>query len=702
MNMKHIEFGDNRLSFALVLMAVAYLFSMAIRMIWVYQMGDVQSYFWNGELMINTNDGYYFGAAAQKALEDLHLYNPRLPDWVGEGVVFFTVLLTKYTPFSLDTVILYLPAIVSSIVVVPIILIGRLYGSALFGFFAALIGSIAWSYYNRTMTGYYDTDMFSAMMPMFILYFLLATLETEKRVYMLLSALSIMIYPFLYDSGLSLIYAMGLLYMGYMVVFHRNDTFTWHSIILIAVALMGMPVWIKFALIVGLYVLFLKTAFAQQKLMIAAGIMVLLFLYTGNVFSLIWAKFSVYFYRGVDESGGLRFYEVAQTVREAGTIEFEMMANRISGSVPGVLAALIGYVILVIRHRGFILALPLIGIGVFSLWGGLRFTVYAVPVAAISVVYLFYFAAKQLKQPLARYGIVAALTALMLWPNIKHIVEYKVPTVFTVPEVEALQTLSQTGTPKDYVLTWWDYGYPIWYYGDKNTLIDGGKHNHDNFIVSRMLCGDSEREAARLGRLAVEAYVGADYKKPAADILFRNNEPDQVDPNAFLEELRYSDVTMPEATRDIFLFLPLRMLDIFPTVCTFSNLDLNSGRAYARAFFYTSTGFREEGEMLLLGNGIALDKRKGVVRLGNNEVPLKAFYTVGAGRDGRTLTQQQLVNMRGTLSLVYMASYGRMLLMDDSYLNSNFIQMFVFEKYDPAYYEPVVMTPLVKIYREKR
>lgn len=702
MNMRQIDFGDNRSGFALTLMVAAYLFSLMIRMIWVNQMGDIESFHWHNQLMINTNDGYYFAAAAQKVLEDMHLFNPRLPDWLSSGVVFFTVVITKATGLSLDTVILYLPAVVSSIVVVPVILIGRLYGSALLGFFAALIGSIAWSYYNRTMTGYYDTDMFSAMMPMFILYFLLATLETEKRIFMLLSALSIMIYPFLYDSGLSLIYAMGLLYMGYMVLFHRGEAFTWHSIILIAVALMGVPIAVKLVLIVGLYLLFSKTVFTQQKLMIAAGTAVLIFLYTGNVFSLIWAKFSTYVYRGVDESGGLRFYEVAQTVREAGRIPFEMMANRISGSVPGVLIALAGYIVLVARHRGFILALPLIGIGVFSLWGGLRFTVYAVPVAAISAVYLFYLLAMRLKNLWARYGVVAALTGLMLYPNIMHILEYKVPTVFSTPEVQALDKLSKMGSPKDYVLTWWDYGYPIWYYGDKNTLIDGGKHSHDNFIVSQMMCGESQLESVRLGRMAVEAYVAGEYKKPAADILFRNNEADQVDPNAFLETLRYGDVTLPKSTRDTYLYLPMRMLDIFPTVCTFSNLDLKSGQSYARPLFYVTSRFQQQNGVLLLDNGIALDQSKGTIRLGEQDVPLKTFYTVKLESNGNMAVQSQPIRMDGTLSLVYMASYGRMLLVDDAMLHSNYIQMFVFNHYDPALYEPVVMTPLVKIFKVKQ
>ncbi|MEY3090192.1 MAG: hypothetical protein RL113_508, partial [Pseudomonadota bacterium] len=35
------------------------------------------------------------------------------------------------------------------------------------------------------------------------------------------------------------------------------------------------------------------------------------------------------------------------------------------------IVAFVGYVVLVLRHRAFILALPLIGIGAFALWGGL-------------------------------------------------------------------------------------------------------------------------------------------------------------------------------------------------------------------------------------------------------------------------------------------------------------------------------------------
>jgi len=132
--------------------------------------------------MINTNDGYYFASGAQQALFGMHMDNPRIPSVWSYGTVALTVLLAKITPFSLETITLYLPAIVSSLVVIPIILIGRLFGMTWWGFFSALLGAVVWSYYNRTMVGYYDTDMFSAMAPMFILYFLMkSTMDMTLR-----------------------------------------------------------------------------------------------------------------------------------------------------------------------------------------------------------------------------------------------------------------------------------------------------------------------------------------------------------------------------------------------------------------------------------------------------------------------------------------------------------------------------------------
>lgn len=683
----------------LLFILIAYAFSFIIRLIWVFQFQGNPQFMWHGQLMINTNDGYFFASGAQKWLEGTLANNARVPDLFYTATITLTAFLTKILPVSLDTIILYMPAVISGLVVIPVILIGRLFGLTSVGFFAALLGSIGWSYYNRTMIGYYDTDMFSAMAPMFILYFLLATIKTEKSVFALLSALAFLIYPYLYDQGRAVVYAMGLIYMIYMIILHRKDDFTYHSILLISIGLMDINVWLQFGAIVILFTAIKKGFISVSLAKYSSVVTVFLFLYTGNVFGLILTKMTWYFERGV-EAHGLHFFQVSQTVREAGIIPFETMANRISGSLVGLFAALAGYVVLVIRHKEFILALPLIGIGIFSLMGGLRFTVYAVPVAAISAVFFFHMLAVYAKDKKIYYGILTLLSAAMIYPNITHIVEYKVPTVFMKNEVKVLDDLKKQSSSKDYVIAWWDYGYPIWYYADKNTLIDGGKHNNDNFLVSEILFSTSPLEAARLSRLAVEEYISSGYQI-IANTLFKNGKEDQVDVGEYLDTLRYGDIALPSKTTDIYLYLPLRMIDILPTVKLFSNLDLNTGKPLSKPFFYITRSFENSDTTIQLGRGIALLKQEGVLQIGGQKVPIKEFITVSQNIDGTVSQKRQKININSQLSLVYMQSYKQFLILDQEYMNSLYIQMFVFDQYDKRLFEPVIIDPLVKVYKLK-
>lgn len=690
---------DIKISYLFILISFAYLFSIAIRLIWVYQFNDVESFYWHDQLMISTNDGYYFASGAQKVLEDMHAFNPRIPDMFQYGPVFFTVLFSKITPFSLETIILYIPSIISSLVVIPMILIGRIYGATLFGFFAALIGSIAWSYYNRTMTGYFDTDMFSAMAPMFILYFLLNAIENEKLSSTLYAALAVLIYPFLYDQGQALIYAMGLIFAGYMIIFHRKEAYTYQAIILIFIGLMPFFWVYKIALLAGLYHLFSIWRVKLTYLIGSAILITIVFLYYSNVFELILMRIGKYAIRGVEQEG-LKFYKVSQTVREAGRIPFEVMANRISGSTVGVIASLIGYILLVIKYRPFILALPLIGIGIFSLWGGLRFTVYAVPIAALGAVYLFYVLASFINNNIAKYSLIIILTGAMLYPNITHIIGYKVSTVFNKDEVQTLDQLRQMGSSKDYVITWWDYGYPIWFYADKNTLIDGGKHHHDNYIVSEILTTTSQKEAAYLSRIAVETYVDSNYKI-IADTLFKNRQPDQLDVDLYLDELKSGSIKPPEPTRDIYLYLPLRMINILPTVKIFSNLDLTTGKSKSQPFLFKTTQMTKQNDLIDFGRGIQFDQKKNELIIANKRVPVNSIWTTQYDSKGKLHVNTQTVNASSSLYMIFMQSYNQLLILDSTMFHSTYIQMSILERYDPTLFEPVIKNPWTKIYKLK-
>ncbi len=681
----------------ILLMIIAYTFSIGIRFIWINWASGISEFSWNNQLMINTNDGYYFAASAQNALTHIFDNNPRIAGAWSSATIALTAFLSKF--FSIEAVILVLPIFISSLVVIPMILIGRLFNAPYFGFFSALLASIGWSYYNRTMAGYFDTDMFSAMAPMMIVYFLMATTIKENIVWALLSALSIISYPFLYDQGLSIVYAISLFYMGYMLFFHRRDKFTYFSIALLSIALFAVSLPIKLLLITLLTLAYRYNKLKLKLLGVLAGVTFLFFLINADALSLIWGKIAGYTTQGT-EDGSLHFYAVAQTVREAGHVPFSEIANRISGSMLTLLIAFIGYIALILRHRAFILTLPLIGIGLFSFWGGLRFTIYAVPVAALGAVYFAYMLSALLSNQKLKYTFVTLLTALMLYPNITHILEYQVPTVLTAKEVTSLENLKKIASPKDYTIAWWDYGYPLWFYTHTNTLVDGGKHDHDNFIAAEILTTSSQIEAARLSRIATETYVASNYKE-ISDTLFIPKSGAPLNVSDYLDTLKIdSSFILPQKTRDVYLYLPWRMMDILPTVALFSNLDLNTPDDRQQPFFYASSSIQDTGKTIELGNGITVLKDKNVLKIGNQEVPIKSFYQVGYNATNTLQINEQSFSSAG-INIIYLASYGRFLILDDFYLNSTYIQMFVFEHYDKNLFEPITLDPMTKIYKLK-
>ena len=682
----------------------AYLFSVACRYIWVYQFSGYEPFYWHGQLMINTNDGYFFASGVKNLIDGSMSENMRVPG-MEYGLVSLTYFLAKILPFSLDTITLYMPTFVSSLIVIPLILMMRLYNLTFVGFLAALLASVTWSYYNRMMTGYYDSDMLAFTIPVFIIYFLIKSVKRSDLNAVFIAALLTCFYFYAYDAAYSVIYAMVLGYMIYLIIFYRKAENFYQFFILFTLSSIAMAWELRVALVVIAFVVFKFNLIKEkQQLLIAAVVSAIAFFYFNHVFSAIYVKVFEYIDTGVDKVSSLKFYEVHQTIREAGKIPFETFANRISGSIFSFLIAVAGYVLLVIRKKEFLLFLPLVGIGFFAYMGGLRFTVYAIPALSLGVVYLVYFVVdKLIVKETPKYAVLFFAVVALLYPNIKHIIGYKVPTVFNQEEVKSLDRLKNISTPKDYTLTWWDYGYPIWYYSNTNTLIDGGKHRHDNFIISQILTTDSQTQAANLARLSVEKYVQMQLGfTPVADYIFENNATTPFDVNSILDEMRLSDYKLPKKTRDVYLYLPNRMLNIFPTVAVFSNLDLNSGEKLPNNFFYVSRNFRQVGNKLMLGKGVNFLNTTGEIELGRRKVPVKHFSVVAYDKQGRLHKQDQVLDYNSRLNVVYMKNYNTILVLDDKMYNSVFIQLFVFENYDSELFEPVILDPLVKIYRLKR
>ena len=288
----------------------------------------------------------------------------------------------------------------------------------------------------------------------------------------------------------------------------------------------------------------------------------------------------------------------------------------------------------------------------------------------------------------------------MIYPNITHIIGYKVPTVLNKAEVQDLVKLDKIADSKDYTLTWWDYGYPVWFYSNTNTIIDGGKHQNDNFIISKIMQTTSPEFAANLSRLAVETYVDSNYST-IADTLFKNGKEDQLDPNLLLSELEDGAYKLPNKTRNIYLYLPYRMLRIFPTVAVFGNLDLTTGKAERKISFYPTNAVSNKDGVIAFSNGITFDANKGEITLGQQKMQVKNFIVTQNTKQGEVQLQSQLYHVDGEYAIVYMKSYGTFVVMDSETFKSTYVQMFMLEKYDKNLFELVVSSPYSKIYKLK-
>jgi len=682
-------------------------------MIWVYQFNGYEPFMFHNQFMINTNDGYYYAEGARDILAGFHQDNDLSP--VESAGSLLTAFFAKILPFSFESVILYLPVFLSSLIVVPIILIAKGLKNLEMGLIAALLASIAWSYYNRTMVGYFDTDMLNIVLPLFLLWSIIWAINTNEEKYLLITALDILAYRWWYPQSYSLEFSFFGLILAYTLIFDRKNSYNYKLLAMMMFAMMNISGYIRFPIVLGVFYLLKEKKF-DKYIFYILGVSVIGFFVSGG-FNPILGKLQVYFLdNSVMESNGglqLHFFTVMQTIREAGHIPFETFANRISGHTITFVISIIGYLYLMYKHKIMILALPLVGLGFLASFGGLRFTIYAVPILALGIAFLITEVSSTIQIKKLKYLVMSILTIAILYPNYAHIVAYKVPTVFNKEEVKVLDVLKSKASREDYVISWWDYGYPLRYYADVKTLGDGSKHSGSvNFPLSYMLT-HSQDVAAKMARLDVE-YTEKMFKfvknnKKAIEdknlTIFSNIEEMTKDygytnTNDFLENLT-SDIKLPQKTRDIYFYLPFKMLNILPTIALFSNIDLMTGAKKHSPFIFKSNNFKDDGKLIHFGSNISLNKQTMNLNIGKNRVTLKRFVDVRYDNKMRTIVKKQSINANGQVTLLYLRSYKTFLILDEKTYNSMYIQLMFLENYNPKLYEKVISNPYAKVYKLK-
>jgi dolichyl-diphosphooligosaccharide--protein glycosyltransferase/undecaprenyl-diphosphooligosaccharide--protein glycosyltransferase len=700
--MKFLKLSDDKsgIKLAILFIVFAYLFSVSIRFIWVNEFSSVAQFHWHNELMINTNDGYWFAEGARDILKGHHEPNDLSP--INEPLALLTAWLSKIIPVSFETLILYMPSFIGSLIVIPIILIGRTLGQTSIGFIAALIASITHSYYNRTMTGYYDTDMLTIVLPLFATYFVILAITHKRNRFLIPITITFALNQWWYPQSYSLNSAILIVTFLYALIFERKNHHFYKIVLFIIIGVLSLPIWAKIALALAVFAFFHYQPSRDQKWFWSLFSMIILIYFATGGIDPIWAQLKGYLFRdSVFNENGLHFFNVAQTVREAGNIPFNVFAERISGHPITFLIACVGYALAVFAYRPLLITLPLVGLGFIAMSAGLRFTIYAVAPMAIGFAYFLMLITQVIEKGWLKYIALTVFTAAAIYPNYLHIKEYMTPTVFTSEEVSTLEQLGKIAGHEDYVISWWDYGYPIRYYSDVKTLIDGGKHNGDVNYPASYILTQPQQNAATMARLSVE-YTEKSFennKSAIIDEMFKDYKADGIDD--LMVNLQLNPTSLPKPTRDVYLYLPLRMMEILPTVTLFSNLDLkNPDNKPQQPFFYITQQMQDTGKTIELGNGISIIKDKSTLKIGNQNAPIKKFYQIGYDQGKKLQVKEQQFSSDG-LNVIYMASYGKFIVVDDFYLNSTYIQLFVFERYDKNLFEPVLLDPMSKVYKLK-
>ena len=84
------------------------------------------------------------------------------------------------------------------------------------------------------------------------------------------------------------------------------------------------------------------------------------------------------------------------------------------------------------------------------------------------------------------------------------------------------------------------------------------------------------------------------------------------------------------------------------------------------------------------------------------KMSLAAFSETSYDEKGRLNVKEYKNDENSKIYVIFMRDYGRFLILDESMLNSAYIQLFVLERYDERLFEPVILSGAAKVYRLKR
>ena len=710
-----------------------------LRCVWLARIGwhtpDLQ---WQGTPLLTSGDGYWFASGAGQLLTGAWGDNPRLPLPGDHALVALTWLVTRITPWSLDQVILYLPAVLGPLAAVPLVLIGRALGTTRLGLVAGLALVVAPALVARTSAGYFDTDPLALTVPLVIVLYLVRLFGNGRARDALAAALWLAAYPWFYNQGGSLGLALALtaaIGIGIQARARASPT-GWirHALVLIALSQLPLHPLLRVPLVVAGHVVlgWLATrhfALRPPRSLLIGLAIAFVALVAWRMGPIVVAKIG--YFLGVDSApaGAVSFGESADFVSETRQQSLAEIGVRLAGSLPALLLETLAFILLCARQPRLLLLAPLAALGAFTLLGGMRFGIYATPLLALGLAYGLTWISDRLRARTLSTLALTALTAATLAPAVaRDWVMFGRPPVVAA-EVEALDALRRVAAPPTATtsatalpttVAWWDDGYPLLYFARTRTLVDGGWRDADVGLAAEILSSPSQRAAANLAQLAIAtrdaglqamAAQGDTAALPSdwaiAPTLFEDaRQATGLGLAAFLAQLARPDYRLPPVAGSakpatsggsIYLYLPVRLLAIVPVIEALRPHDPSAPPREPGVYRFDSH-IEVAGTRITLGSGAVVDADQLLVTDGGTTRPLRTIYSL-RGSGNALETRKRTRHPEAATSGIYLHDPGIFIELDERYLASTLIQLLVFQNAEVGLFERVYANGAARIFR---
>lgn len=682
-----------------LLMAIAYIFSLFVRSVWFGLYGGSEVFIYNGQFIISSPDGWFWGKGAKDALAgvvgiaDENGIFSALP----KVAAVFAFLLPSV---SVESVMFYMPAFIVSLSVIPVVLIGRLFSQPILGFAAALFVVTMPGFYARTALGYFDDDLLTLQMPLWILFFALSSLKNKDRFSVVGLGVATLMYQWWYPKSFSFLAATALCLALYTILFERKEFKNYIAFCAMLLGLVGIPMWGRFLLFVALYFGFTKIILfdLRSKIIFFLSCLTLFAMFGG--FEPMMGPWRMYIFRTATDAGNelsLYYFTSLKTVAESMSKPFSELIIEYAARREIFWLSVVSYVGLIIWRPYFLMTLPFVFIGFLAIDGGSRFVPYANIAISLSLgfttLFLYILGSKYKKW----LGLIVSLVfvcflSYFIFDKSKYL---NPPSAMTINEVKEYEAVKQKTSGKGVAFGWWDYGYPIQFYTGLETISDGGRQGGQmSFVESLALTTPSQQLSSNL----LKVVTGSGSFEKA----YKNSGLQ--DPYQFFSYLMNGEV---KASKDAYLVLPTRLLNIYATIERFSNVDLRTGKAFGTRVFSFTQSFTEDDNKITAGNGLYIDKKNWAIKdsAGTN-IPLRSITVTNEIGD---IAQKQVINNPAKLKDDEYALYaiinqtmGYVIICDEAMYRSTAIQLMVFMEHDERYFDKVYISPFMKVYKAKR